>query len=152
MYRYNTNLTYWLIIALIVIFISIFSKRNQSGLSLRKTLRGGENANNLPDSIIICSGQNQAQTETQVKLEPSPSLAAQKKEEMCYFEFGTDYFGNTYQTLKAKDHRDCCQLCIDDKTRCKGFAYDRSEGVCRLKTAKGLDRTSCSKRIAGYVK
>ena len=66
----------------------------------------------------------------------------------CHIEYATDYYGNTYKSIRSRDHTECCRSCLAD-TGCKSWTYDSDENICRLKSTPPSNITSCTRRISG---
>jgi len=100
-------------------------------------LLGGSN---LPPCIMICRDD---QEEDDIE----------EANDVCDFKDNTDYYGNTYKTVRKPKWDDCCFLCRDDPD-CHSWTYDKREGVCRLKSVHSSEITpeTCLDRVSGTVR
>lgn len=68
----------------------------------------------------------------------------------CRIDPNTDYFGNTYKSLRKNVFNECCEACKED-LQCQSWTYDKREQICRLKTTSPTNISPCTDRVSGIV-
>lgn len=128
----------WICIGIVIAIIILMCSHFVPNLS--RNLKGGTSTStsDLPDEIYICASPMRSQS--------SPKQVRPK----CLMEQNTNYYGNTYQTLKLESPSQCCDTCLKDK-KCRSWSYDSTEQLCRLKHQMAANKAKCSKSISGYA-
>lgn len=119
------------LICLIILFIVIIYLLNNCQESFK-----------LPDIIYICENSTELAPPT-----PTPTPTPLPK---CIIDENTNYYGNTYNTIKTKNYQACCDSCLNDPTKCRSWSYDSGEQICRLKYQMATNKSKCDKTISGY--
>jgi len=69
----------------------------------------------------------------------------------CEVRNNTDYYGYTFLSKSAKDHKECCKLCLQHPKKCNCWSFDEQKKVCELKYNRP-EASECSNVTSGFPK
>ena len=124
------------IVLSMLLILCMFSKRSLS-------LEGGG------EVIFICTDDDDQQDGDKQAVDVDRHRQGNSfNKRQCNMQLGTDYYGNTFETVKTESPEECCRACKEN-AMCQGWTYDTREQVCRLKSIIPDNGTNCPYRISG---